>query len=106
MEENMNSRKVERKSKKRKNESSVSVDETKESINKNIKKETQSKVSTVKKSNVAEVPQDPLYSKIKKTYSVAEDPNASEVLKSIFTTHPDAAKQTKAHWVTYNPFYN
>lgn len=50
--------------------------------------------------------EDPAYEKAKSTYSVAKDPNASEVYKSLFTTHEKARKQTKAHWVTYNPFYN
>lgn len=51
-------------------------------------------------------PQDPAFKKAKEDYSVAKDPGASEVLKSIFTTHKTAAEQTRAHWVTYNPFYN
>ncbi|CAL8114274.1 unnamed protein product [Orchesella dallaii] len=41
-----------------------------------------------------------------KDYSVAKDPNASETYKSLFTTHSTAQSQQKAHWVTYNPFYN
>ncbi|ODM96250.1 Protein RTF2 [Orchesella cincta] len=41
-----------------------------------------------------------------KDYSVAKDPNASETYKSLFTTHSTAQTQQKAHWVTYNPFYN
>ncbi|EZA58380.1 hypothetical protein DMN91_005651 [Ooceraea biroi] len=49
---------------------------------------------------------DPAYSKAKSDYSVAKDPKASEVFKSIFTTHKSAVQQDKAHWVTYNPFYN
>lgn len=44
-------------------------------------------------------------SKISK-YSVAKDPNASEAYKSLFTSHQTAQNQQKAHWVTYNPFYN
>jgi hypothetical protein len=39
-------------------------------------------------------------------YSVAKDPNASDVYKSLFTTHHTEQSQTRAHWVTYNPFYN
>lgn len=50
--------------------------------------------------------EDPAYSKVKPTYSVAKDPNASDVFKSLFTSSEKAKKQTKAHWVTYNPFYN
>lgn len=49
---------------------------------------------------------DPAYKKAKSDYSVAKDPKASEVFKSIFTTHKSAAEQDRAHWVTYNPFYN
>jgi len=39
-------------------------------------------------------------------YSVAQDPKASEVYKSLFTTHQTAQTQERAHWITYNPFYN
>lgn len=49
---------------------------------------------------------DPVFKKTRNEYSVAKDPKATEVFKSLFTTHESAAKQTKAHWVTYNPFYN
>lgn len=49
---------------------------------------------------------DPAYRKAKSDYSIAKDPKASEVFKSIFTTHKSAADQDRAHWVTYNPFYN
>lgn len=57
-------------------------------------------------SNKLNEPVDPAFNKVKDDYSIAKDPNASEVLKSIFTSHKSAAEQTKAHWVTYNPFYN
>ena len=50
--------------------------------------------------------EDPQFKKTKLDYSVAKDPKATEVFKSIFTSHKSADKQTKAHWVTYNPFYN
>lgn len=49
---------------------------------------------------------DPVFKKSKDAYSVAQDPEASEVFKSIFTTHSTATQQDKAHWITYNPFYN
>lgn len=39
-------------------------------------------------------------------FSVASDPKASDVYKSLFTTHKSEQEQTRAHWVTYNPFYN
>lgn len=50
--------------------------------------------------------EDPSYKKTKKDYSVANDPKSSEVFKSIFTSHKSEKDQQRAHWVTYNPFYN
>ena len=50
--------------------------------------------------------EDPEMAKVQPNYSVAQDPNASEVFKSLFTTHKKAINQTKGHWITYNPFYN
>nr|CAG4638621.1 EOG090X0ACT [Cyclestheria hislopi] len=50
--------------------------------------------------------EDPALSKVKSNYSIAKDPNASEVYKSIFTSHDKSKNQMKPHWVTYNPFYN
>lgn len=44
--------------------------------------------------------------KIKSDYSVAKDKNASDVYKSLFTSHKSEKEQNRAHWVTYNPFYN
>ena len=44
--------------------------------------------------------------KKQKGSSIQEDPNASEVYKSLFNTCDKAKKQTKAHWVSFNPFYN
>ncbi|XP_064486850.1 replication termination factor 2-like [Ornithodoros turicata] len=38
-------------------------------------------------------------------YSIAKDPNTSEALKSLFTTHKTALNQEKAHWITHNPLY-
>lgn len=49
---------------------------------------------------------DPNSKKIKKDYSIAKDPKATEVYKSIFTSHDSEKQQDRAHWVTYNPFYN
>ncbi|XP_026320084.1 protein RTF2 homolog [Hyposmocoma kahamanoa] len=50
--------------------------------------------------------EDPSYKKTKKAYSVAKDPQSSEVYKSLFTSHKSDKEQSRAHWVTYNPFYN
>lgn len=44
--------------------------------------------------------------KAKTDYSIANDPNASENFKSLFTTHKTAKNQTKNNWTTFNPFYN
>lgn len=123
MEENMILRKTERKSKKRTNEQLTFTDKVKEEKegnkekdiikdkevkeevpNKKIKKEKHK--AQTSKNMTKNDPQDPAYKKAKEDYSVAQDPNASEVLKSLFTTHKTAAQQTRAHWVTYNPFYN
>lgn len=50
---------------------------------------------------------DPALKKLKEsTASVANDPKASAVYKSLFTSHESASQQDRAHWVTYNPFYN
>lgn len=44
-------------------------------------------------------------SKLKKPKTIQDDPNASEVFKSIFTSHHTAKNQVKAHWVSCDPFY-
>ncbi|XP_071536666.1 replication termination factor 2 [Panulirus ornatus] len=38
-------------------------------------------------------------------FSVASDPKASEVYKSLFDTHKTAQKKQSAHWITCNPQY-
>ncbi|XP_011195024.2 replication termination factor 2 [Zeugodacus cucurbitae] len=50
--------------------------------------------------------EDPELKRLKNNYSVAKDPKASDVYKSLFTTHKSEKEQSRAHWVTYNPFYN
>lgn len=50
--------------------------------------------------------EDPDFKKTRADYSVAKDPKATEVFKSLFTSHKSAEKTMKAHWITYNPFYN
>lgn len=50
--------------------------------------------------------EDPDIKRLKTDYSVAKDPKASDVYKSLFTSHKSEQEQTRAHWVTYNPFYN
>uniref|UniRef100_A0A1A9WZX0 Replication termination factor 2 n=1 Tax=Glossina brevipalpis TaxID=37001 RepID=A0A1A9WZX0_9MUSC len=50
--------------------------------------------------------EDPELKRLKTEYSVAKDPKATDVYKSLFTTHSSAKDQERAHWVTYNPFYN
>uniref|UniRef100_A0AAG5DR62 Replication termination factor 2 n=1 Tax=Anopheles atroparvus TaxID=41427 RepID=A0AAG5DR62_ANOAO len=50
--------------------------------------------------------EDPVFKKSKDDYSVAKDPKASDVYKSLFTSHDSEKDQKRAHWVTYNPFYN
>lgn len=61
----------------------------------------------LKRSVVAEnALEDPELKRLKNDYSVAKDPKASDVYKSLFTTHKSEKEQSRAHWVTYNPFYN
>uniref|UniRef100_A0A1B0GIM4 Replication termination factor 2 n=1 Tax=Lutzomyia longipalpis TaxID=7200 RepID=A0A1B0GIM4_LUTLO len=62
-------------------------------------------IKELKRSN-SEKLSDPAFKKAKKSYSVASDPKATDVYKSIFTSHKSEKEQDRAHWVTYNPFYN
>lgn len=41
----------------------------------------------------------------KKPKNIQEDPNASDVYKSLFNTHEKAKNQMKGNWVTFNPQY-
>ncbi|KAH8391012.1 hypothetical protein KR215_003765 [Drosophila sulfurigaster] len=50
--------------------------------------------------------QDPELKRLKTDFSVAKDPKASDVYKSLFTSHKTDKEQERAHWITYNPFYN
>lgn len=50
--------------------------------------------------------EDPVYKKAKLSHSIAKDQTATNVYKSLFTSHEDDKNQTRAHWITYNPFYN
>ncbi|XP_076233601.1 replication termination factor 2 [Calliopsis andreniformis] len=107
MEENVTVRKAaQKKSKKQKhNEDSQTQDSKQDEVpKKKIKKED--KVAPVKINSNRSEAEDPAYKKVKENYSVAKDPKASEVFKSIFTTHKSASEQDRAHWITYNPFYN
>jgi len=98
-------RKASQKKSKKKKLDDVLIEEKKtdESSKKKIKKED--KIIPKLNNNHKEA-DDPAYKKAKSDYSVAKDPKASEVFKSIFTTHKSATEQDRAHWVTYNPFYN
>lgn len=49
---------------------------------------------------------DPEMKKLKEGSEVQSDPKATAVYKSLFTSHESAHQQDRAHWVTYNPFYN
>lgn len=103
LEEKLTFRKAERKATKKKIKQETTSGDTEqvEIPKKKIKKEEQPSCS--KQANQV---QDVAYKKTTKDYSVAKDPKASEVFKSIFSSHQSAADQTRAHWVTYNPFYN
>lgn len=61
--------------------------------------------STITSTNCRKL-EDPVYKKAKLTHSIAKDQTATNVYKSLFTSHDDDKNQTRAHWITYNPFYN
>lgn len=69
-------------------------------------KQTRGHFGSSKRAHPTQLAQDPSYKKTKKEYSIAKDPQSSEVYKSIFTSHKNEKEQQRAHWVTYNPFYN
>lgn len=116
MEDNLIARKTSQKKKKLTNGGEGSSLDDKELVPaKKIKKEDEGeeKKKKVKKNEKGTKngsrpikPEDPAYSKTREEYSVAKDPKATEVYKSLFTTHKTAEQQERAHWVTYNPFYN
>lgn len=65
------------------------------------------KVTAAKRELITDVlGTDPDAKKMKKDYSVQKDEKATEVYKSIFTSHESEQNQERAHWITYNPFYN
>lgn len=87
--------------------SSITTEEVK--LIKDLKKSDESSSSkrknTILPTGAKEI-EDPAFKKAKSSYSVAKDGNASTVYKSLFTSSDKAKSQTRAHWVTYNPFYN
>ncbi|XP_049873979.1 replication termination factor 2 [Pectinophora gossypiella] len=72
----------------------------------NPNKQARGHFGSSKRAYPTQLADDPSYKKTKKDYSVAKDPQTSEVYKSLFTSHKSEQKQERAHWVTYNPFYN
>ncbi|CAG9580986.1 unnamed protein product [Danaus chrysippus] len=72
----------------------------------NPNKQQRGHFGSTKRAHPTQLQQDPSYKKTKKDYSIAKDPQSSEVYKSIFTSHKSEKDQQRAHWVTYNPFYN
>ncbi|XP_068150249.1 replication termination factor 2 [Drosophila tropicalis] len=71
-----------------------------------IKTEKPSTSSKIKRSIPINPMQDPELKRLKTDFSVAKDPKATDVYKSLFTSHKTEKEQERAHWVTYNPFYN
>ncbi|XP_012543550.1 replication termination factor 2 [Monomorium pharaonis] len=92
-----------KKSKKKKLNDDITTEEKTDEVS---KKKMKKEEKIPKLNNNHKEANDPAYKKAKSDYSVAKDPKASEVFKSIFTTHKSATEQDRAHWVTYNPFYN
>lgn len=72
----------------------------------NPNKQARGHFGSFKRAHPNTLQQDPSYKKTKKDYSIANDPQSSEVYKSLFTSHKSEEEQKRAHWVTYNPFYN
>jgi len=81
--------------------------EAKEAVkNKKLKTAAQTQPASSKIAEKLIKLEDPDMAKLKASYSIAKDPNASSVYKSLFTSCDKAKNQTKAHWVTYNPHWN
>lgn len=72
----------------------------------NPNKQARGHFGSSKRAHTTQLIEDPSYKKTKKDYSVAKDPQSSEVYKSLFTSHQSDKDQKRAHWITYNPFYN
>lgn len=108
MEERLIARKVERKALKKRAHEMEKVEGVVETgeVGKGKKKMKKEETEVSNKVGNQSSAEDPAYKKSKESYSVAKDPKATEVFKSLFTSHKSASEQTKAHWVTYNPFYN
>lgn len=68
----------------------------------------EAQMRALKRTAASEALMDPEIKKLKdlSATSVSTDPKSSDVYKSLFTTHKSAHEQERAHWVTYNPFYN
>lgn len=107
--------KKQKKEKEVKAEVEVSEPEKSQNVQPSTSEASTSKPSTSKKTAVAPkrpLPskdielQDPEIKKLKTDFSVSKDPKATEVFKSLFTSHKSEQDQDRAHWVTYNPFYN
>lgn len=116
----MDIRVAKRKTKKQKKDKEVKVEvEAELETTKNNEQPSTSEASTSKPSTSKKlVPtkrlvaakdtelQDPEIKKLKTDFSVSKNPKATEVFKSLFTSHKSEQEQDRAHWVTYNPFYN
>lgn len=63
-------------------------------------------VANPKRLGAVNAMQDPELKRLKTEFSVAKDPKATDVYKSLFTSHKTDKEQERAHWITYNPFYN
>ncbi|KAH8391696.1 hypothetical protein KR200_009231 [Drosophila serrata] len=119
--------KMEMRAAKRKSKSKKDKKESKTEIKTEPQEETQEPAPSTSKSIALEKPttsskikaaanpkrlgavnamQDPELKRLKSDFSVAKDPKASDVYKSLFTSHKTEKEQERAHWVTYNPFYN
>nr|AEE62670.1 unknown [Dendroctonus ponderosae] len=71
---------------------------------KKLRTETTSNIGNVISSGKVTKPEE--IAKMTSDYSIAKDGSVSDVYKSLFTSHKSEQEQTRAHWVTYNPFFN
>ncbi|XP_050424120.1 replication termination factor 2 isoform X2 [Adelges cooleyi] len=90
----------------------IKTEKTQTNVDYNLKKEQTKRTASAAGTSTSNVVtncrklEDPIYKKAKITHSIAKDESATNVFKSLFTSHEDDKNQTRAHWITYNPFYN
>lgn len=99
--------KAAKKEKKSKTQIESTVTSSVQETVKSVKPKHANAKSFLKRSAPIDALVDPAIKKLKDgVFSIAADKGKSEVYKSLFTSHKSEQDQSRAHWVTYNPFYN